>query len=119
MEQEKIDIAGLDKAEVLAALYNGSRQLGMGFMHARGAAGMTVEEARVEVTKGDDNKRMFGPIGGREKELYFDYLHGRVIKSNIGGDSLDPWGYDRDNGRGAALRVLSPLILKRDAALVA
>jgi hypothetical protein len=42
---EPINIAGLDKAEVLAALYNSSRQLGMGFMHIRGAEGMTVEEA--------------------------------------------------------------------------
>jgi hypothetical protein len=40
-----ISIRGIDKAEVLAALYNASRQQGMGFMHARGASSMTVEEA--------------------------------------------------------------------------
>ena len=28
---EKISLVGLDKAEVLAALYNASRPLGMGF----------------------------------------------------------------------------------------
>ena len=34
MNNEKIDISGLDKADVLAALYNNSRPLGLGFLHA-------------------------------------------------------------------------------------
>ena len=98
---ETIDISKLDKAEVLAALYNNSRQLGMGFMHARGATGMTKEDAakEIEAAKRDGNVR-----------IYFDYLHGRVMKSDIGGDTYKPWLYDRDNGQGAAARALEPLM---------
>lgn len=90
-----IDISKLNKAEVLAALYNASKQQGMGFLHARGSIGMTVEEAKAELET--------NPQG------YFDYLHGRVMKSDIIGDQYDPWGFDRDNGEGAAQRALEPL----------
>jgi hypothetical protein len=99
-----INIAGLDKAAVLAALYNNSFQLGMGVLHTRGQDGMTVEQAREELAA-------FG-----DRRPYFDYLHGRVMKSEISGDSYDPWGYDRDNGLGAAANALAHLIEARDAA---
>ena len=88
-----ISIAGLDKAAVLAALYNNSRQQGMGFLHPRGASGMTVEEAREELKAGD----------------YFDYLHGRVMKISLHGDDLHTGLYNRDNGQGAAERVINNL----------
>lgn len=90
-----VDIAGLDRAAVLAALYNGSHQLGMGFMHSRGATGMTVEEAA----------RLL------EIEQYFDYLHGRVMKIGlpVGATTVRVGLYDRDNGRGAAARVIAAL----------
>ena len=92
-QQQTIDISNLDKAEVLAALFNASHQQGLGFMHARGASGMTKEEA-AELLK---------------NQTYFDYLHGRVMKVKIKDDTLDPWLYDRDNGDGAAARALAPL----------
>lgn len=41
---DKISLAGLDKAAVLAALYNASRPQGMGFMHYDPTP-MTVKEA--------------------------------------------------------------------------
>lgn len=94
---ESIDISKLDKAEVLAALYNNSRQQGMGFIHSRGAEGMTVAEAQKELEDAKD--------GG----YYFDYLHGRVMKISLKGDHLDTWGYDRDNGQGAAARAIADL----------
>jgi hypothetical protein len=103
----KINIKGLDKAEVLAALYNGSRQMGMGFFHTRGAYPMTVAEAQEYIEKGDDSARMFP--NSRSEPLYFDYLEGRPLKSDISGDEFDTWGYDRDNGEGKALEVLTPL----------
>jgi hypothetical protein len=31
------------------------------------------------------------------------------MKVHIGGDEFDPWGYDRDNGDGAAQRVIDTL----------
>lgn len=91
--ENSIDISGLDKAEVLAALFNASQQQGMGFLDSSGVKNMSVEEARNLVVD----------------STYFDYLRGRVMKVNIGKDFLDPWGYDRDNGQGAAKKALSSL----------
>lgn len=92
-----IDISKMGKADVLAALYNASKQQGMGFMHARGRLPMTVSEAAEEI-------EAMKPYG-----TYFDYLHGRIMKVDIGGDYLDPGLYDRDNGEGAAERALQSL----------
>jgi hypothetical protein len=90
-----MNIAGLDKAEVLAALYNNARQQGMGFLQTRGAEGMTVEQAREEIA---NNKRM-----------YFDYLHGRVMKISLRGDELETALYNRDNGQGTAESIIAAL----------
>jgi hypothetical protein len=86
-----IDISGLDKAKVLAALHRASKQQGMGFLDPRGA--LTEEEARELLAE----------------DTYFDYLHGRVLKVDLSGDGFDPWLYDRDNGEGAAERAIAPL----------
>ena len=91
-----IDISKLDKAEVLAALYNASKQQGMGFLHARGQTEMTKDEAAAEIAARNSD------------EPYFDYLHGRVMKVRLA-DTLETWLYDRDNGEGAAARALAPL----------
>jgi hypothetical protein len=91
--QDTIDISKLDKAEVLAALYNNSRQQGMGFLNSRGREPLTKEEAAELLKEG----------------TYFDYLAGRVMKVDLKGDTLDTYGYDRDNGRGAAARALESL----------
>ena len=90
-----MNIAGLDKAEVLAALYNGSRQQGMGFVDKRGHSDITVEQAREELA---GNQRM-----------YFDYLHGRVMKISLKGDEVNTALYNRDNGQGAAERIVEAL----------
>ena len=102
--ENTIDISKLDKAEVLAALYNDSKQQGMGFMHSRGAVGMSKEDAAKEI-EAVKRERGEGKVSIR-----FDYLHGRVMKVELGGDTLDPWLYDRDNGQGAAARALEPLM---------
>lgn len=81
-----IQIDDLSKPAVLAALYNASRPQGMGFMHYDPAP-MTVEEATDLL----------------EQTTYFDYLKGRVMKVDLSNAAqFDPWGYDRDNGEGAA-----------------
>lgn len=92
---DEINIEGLDRAEILAALYNNSQQLGMGFLHSRGRTGMTKDEA-AELLK---------------TESYFDYLHGRVMKISLkeGATTLRPFAYDRDNGQGSAARVIAKL----------
>lgn len=66
-----IDITGINKAEILAALYNNSQPLGMGFLHFTPEK-MKTEEAEnlLKVTQS------------------FDYLMGRVMKVNLSGDQL-------------------------------
>lgn len=98
-----IDIKGLDRASVLAALYNHSRPQGMGFLHSN-KENMTVEQAREILS---DPSRAIEDGRGR-RALYFDYLNGRVMKVDIDEsvDELDERLYDRDNGQGAALHAL-------------
>ena len=85
-----IDIKDMNKAEVLAKLYNASGPQGMGFLKATSNE-MTTDEAQALLDSGQD---------------YFDYLKGRVMKIDLHGDELDPWLYDRDNGQGAAAQAL-------------
>lgn len=89
-----MNIAGLSKPAVLAALFNASRQQGMGFMDTRGAQPMTEAEAEKVI---------------EEQGMYFDYLRGRVMKISLDGDELETRSYDRDNGQGAAERAIEPL----------
>lgn len=87
-----ISLKGLDKAKVLAALFNGARAQGMGFMQY-------------------DNKSMTREQAAKilERTAYFDYLQGRVMKVDLRGDEFDPYLYDRDNGEGAAARIIDEL----------
>jgi hypothetical protein len=48
--------------------------------------------------------------------MYFDYLHGRVMKIGLNTDDLEERLYDRDNGQGAAERALASLLLRVPAA---
>lgn len=87
-----IDISKIDKATLLAALYNNSKPLGMGILHFDPKP-MTKEEAEEILKEGFD----------------FDYLKGRVMKVNLDGDMMRVDLYDRDNGEGAAEKVISKL----------
>jgi hypothetical protein len=87
-----IDISDLNKAEVLMALYNASHPQGMGFFQYAGDP-LTIEKAEEYL----------------QKNTYFDYLNGRVLKVDLKGDELNPALYDRDNGEGAAYRVIMEL----------
>lgn len=91
---EHIDISNKPKHLVLAALFNASRQQGLGFLNRSGAQPMSADEA-------DQIIRETG------NDLYFDYLRGRVMKVDLAGPSLDPYLYDRDNGAGAAARAVA------------
>ncbi len=102
-----VDIAGVDKGQLLAALFNHSRVRGLGVLQDIGRD-LTVEEARTLVESimaggpADDSDRHFGPRH-RQPRLVFDYLYGRPLKVDITGDEVDAWGYDRDNGGVGAL----------------
>lgn len=88
-----LDIGGLDKAKLLAGLYNRSKPLGLGFLEAT-PDGMTVYQAR----------KIIQQQGHR-----FDYLNGRVMKIDLRGDTLNPRGFDRDNGAGATQSVVQAI----------
>jgi hypothetical protein len=90
-----INIEGLDKGAVLAALFNAAKVRGRGFYHATDRV-MTADQGR---------KTLERLKGG----LFIDYLEGRVLKVDLTGDSFDPWLYDRDNGEGAAARALEDM----------
>ena len=88
-----ISTIGLNRADVLAALYNASLPQGMGFLQYNAAP---MERAEAETLLAD----------GR----YFDYLKGRVMKVDLSSpDTFDPWLYDRDNGPGSAERAIDAL----------
>lgn len=87
-----IDISGLSKAAVLAALYNAARPQGMGFLHY---SPQPMSEAEAE--------------GILTEIIRFDYLRGRVMKVDLSGDAFEERLYDRDNGQGAAAFVVGVL----------
>ena len=92
-----IDIKGIDKAVLLAGLFNHAQPQGFGFLVATNEL-MSVEEAR---TISFDMQIAY--MGGG---AYYDYVKGRSMKVALGGDTLDPTLYDRDNGQGMAEKVV-------------
>jgi hypothetical protein len=86
-----IDIEGLSKAQVLAALYNRSKVQGLGYLQAKPGQ-MTEAQAQQELDKSSDK--------------YFDYLHGKVMKISLATDEVRSDLYDRDNGAGACLHAI-------------
>lgn len=87
-----VDIKGLNKAEVLAALYNNSKPNGLCYLCLEHP--MSTDEAEAILKQTTD----------------FDYLNGRVLKVNLSSDDwFEEWLYDRDNGDGAAQRVIDSL----------
>ncbi len=88
-----MDITGMDKAQILASLYNRSFVQGMGVLQAKPGA-MSIEEAQELLDSG---------------ETYFDYVHGRVMKIDLSGDELETRLYNRDVGKGAAEEILNSM----------
>jgi len=90
-----IDISKKNKAAILAALYNASQPLGLGFLHFTSKP-MTIEQAQTI-------------IDSCGVDLYCDYLKGRVMKVNLSESEFDERLYDRDNGPGAAQRAIKDI----------
>ena len=88
-----IDISKLNKAEVLAALYNKSQPLGMGILY------FTPEDITTEKAQKLLDQEIY----------YFDYLQGRVMKVDLSGEEFNTRGYDMNNGEGAAKRAIEHL----------
>lgn len=96
-----INYTGLSKAQVLAGLYNRSQPQGMGFLQYDPTE-MTVEEAQAILLE----------------QKYFDYLKGRVMKVDLSNDTeFEERLYDRDNGEGAAQKVLDALFSNNQSSI--
>ena len=85
-----IDIKGIDKAKILAELYNNAQPLGLGFLHYNPTP-MTKEDAQKILDAG---------------YTYFDYLKGRVMKIDLSEDDMRTDLYNRDNGHGKAEEII-------------
>lgn len=93
-----VNIKGLDKAEVLYALWRHSHAQGLSFM-GLSPEGFTLQKA-CDLIKERQEKNA---------RLYFDYVEGHVIKCDLSGDSFDEFLYDRDCGPGAAEEAIDEL----------
>jgi len=93
-----ISIVGLDRAEVLAALYNHARPFGMGIVAAE-QGDMSPREARQHLDAADRG----------DGTAYFDYLKGRLLKVEIATTFIDGRLFDRDYGHGMARKIVEGL----------
>jgi hypothetical protein len=98
-----VNIKGMDKAEVLLALWKASQMQGMSFLGFLASGELTLSQARKEI-----QERKHTSFDGTDS-IYFDYLNGKVMKVDLGQDEFDPRLYDRDNGDGAAQRAIDNL----------
>jgi hypothetical protein len=89
---DNITIKGLNRADVLAALYDRARPLGLGYLHYTPEP-MSRQEAETLL----------------KQTTRFDYLKGRVMKVNLSGDDFNSRLYDRDNGDGAAAEAITSI----------
>jgi len=87
-----ISIAGLNRADVLAVLYNAAKPQGLGFLHYDPTP---MERAEAEALISE--------------YTYFDYLKGRVMKIDLSGDEIDATWFDHDNGAGTAALAIKNL----------
>jgi hypothetical protein len=96
MSMSEIDVKGIDRGALIAALHNGTGAQGLGMMHDI-CRDMTPEEgAKI--------------LDERNGKFQFDYLRGRPIKVWIEGDMLMRTDlYDRDARPGACQEIVDRL----------
>lgn len=95
-----IDISGINKAKLLAALYNAARPQGMGWLHAKEADMTEAEAASLIAAQRDDGV------------AWFDYVHGRPLKIGFDGNTLlraDLYDRDAPGGAGSVQRIVDSL----------
>jgi hypothetical protein len=93
---------GLTEAEVIRALYHGTRAMGFGAMHD--TPGFTVEDAEAWVQAAREHAH-----SERAHILHFDYVSGRPLKVTLNTDAKVVERvrlYDRDAGEGQCAAML-------------
>ena len=93
-----MNVQGLSRARILKALYNNTTVIAP-------VARITGEARPTPMTTDEAEGVILGRAEGGY-DLYFDYLFGRMVKTNLEGDVLDLRLYDRDNGPGAGERAI-------------
>jgi len=89
-----ISFANKNKAEVLKALWENSKAQGMSFRHLPESGEITLVQCSAALAVSS----------------YVDYFSGKVIKVDFSSEAFDPRSYDRDNGDGAATKVLQGML---------
>lgn len=89
-----IDIKGLDKAEVLVALYNAARPSALHGGYSRGP--MDYADAKDMLTE----------------EQSFSWVNGRAMFVDLSGDQLDTDRFDASNGRLCAANALARVVCR-------
>lgn len=83
-----INISGINKTDLLKALWTKSRVASF-FALGRLPA------------------PLYNEVLARDAVFdYIDYFQGRVIKSDLSGNTVNPEGYDRDNGEGSFKKIV-------------
>ncbi len=109
-----LDISGLDKAKVLAVLYNCAAPHGMGFLRTEHAPAFMQTHHALHVIheRGDDGKQQFREMDVTvtlSRGLIFDYVYGRPLKCKLSGDEFNEKSYDGYHGAGAAEEAITEL----------
>lgn len=91
-----IDIKGIEKGVLLHQLWRFSQAQGISYL------GLPIKPVNEDTFR--EIIKMYQDEG---RDLYFDYLMGKVMKIDISADEMDPWLYDRDNGVGQAQLVVN------------
>lgn len=94
-QSNQVDISGLDKFTVVEALWKNSKVASF-FTIAGIPSPSFLDEKEARRVLESPNP-------------CFDYLSGRVIKTNFSTNLLDPWYYDRDNGQGSMAKIVRTL----------
>jgi hypothetical protein len=93
-----MNIAGLNKAALLAAFYN--------YAVSDGNARIVDEIIKLEKPSGMSEEDAQKLLDGNPS-LRFDWVWGRTCKVDLDRDEMDTYLYNRDNGENAAEKIIS------------
>ena len=96
-----MDISGLDKKEVLKALYSAAKNPEI-------LDRLKVNDPRFSTLSDDEATKICS-----KKFIDIDYLNGKSMKINLSGNEVDTFLYNRENGDSAAENAIQSLRIKK------